>query len=78
MPTKYRKMFIVAEQRVFYRINAMGLYEGRFKRKAVGINMEVSDLNLREVMRRFIQVLIDCDKGLKFAKRKNSLEINLF
>ena len=78
MPTKYRKMFIVAEQRVFYRIKPTGVYEARFKRKAEGINIEVSALTLDEVKRRFIQALHDCANGVKSSKRKKTLENTLF
>ena len=42
MPQKYKKSFIAAEQRVFYRIKVTGIYEARYKRKAEGIKIEVS------------------------------------
>ena len=57
MPQKYKKSFIVAEQRVFYRIKVTGVYEARYKRKAEGIKIEVSALTLEELKLKFIQAL---------------------
>ena len=57
MPQKYRKSFIVAEQRIFYRIKMSGVYEARYKRKAEGIKIEVSALTLEALKEKFIQAL---------------------
>lgn len=78
MPQKHRKMFIVAEQRVYYRIKTTGIYEARFKRKAEGLNIAVSATTLEEVKRKFIQALHDCANGVKSSKRKKTLENTLF
>ena len=78
MPQKYKKSFIVAEQRVFYRIKVTGVYEARYKRKAEGIKIEVSALTLEELKLKFIQALHDCITGTKTSKRKKTPENTLF
>lgn len=77
MPQKYRKMFIVAEQRVYYRIKPTGVYEARFKRKSEGLDIAVSATTLEEVKRKFIQALHDCVNGTTSSKRKKTLENTL-
>lgn len=78
MPQKYRKSFIAAEQRVFYRIKMSGVYEARYKRKAEGIKIEVSALTLEALKEKFIQALRDCITGTKTTKRKKTPENTLF
>ena len=78
MPQKYRKSFIAAEQRVFYRIKVTGVYEARYKRKADGIKIEVSALTLEALKEKFIQTLHDCITGTKTTKRKKTPENTLF
>ena len=78
MPQKYRKSFIAAEQRVFYRIKVTGVYEARYKRKAEGIKIEVSALTLEVLKEKFIQALHDCITGTKSSKRKKTPENTLF
>lgn len=78
MPQKYKKSFIVAEQRVFYRIKVTGIYEARYKRKTEGIKIEVSAKTLEELKLKFIQALHDCLTGEKSTRRKKTPENTLF
>lgn len=78
MPQKYKKSFIAAEQRIFYRIKATGIYEARYKRKSEGIKIEVSAKTLEELKLKFIQALHDYITGKKSTKRKKTPENTLF
>ena len=55
MPTAYKNIFATNDMIVHYRLKPDGVYEARFHRK--GINIEVSSKDLTKLKQKFIDKL---------------------
>ncbi len=67
MPTNYRGVFAMNDMIVHYRLRKDGVFEARFHRK--GIDVEVSSKDLSKLKQKFIEKLNNKDECTKRRKR---------
>lgn len=70
MPTNYRNVFATNDMIVHYRLRKDGVYEARFHRQ--GIDIEVSSKDLTKLKQKFIERLNNYDGGPKRKKRNRN------
>lgn len=70
MPTSFRNVFAVNDLIVRYRLRKDGVYEARFHRQ--GIDIEVSSKDLTVLKQKFIDKLNNKDDGRKSKKQNKS------
>ncbi|MDE7087011.1 MAG: hypothetical protein K2O67_02340, partial [Clostridia bacterium] len=67
MPTNYRGVFAMNDMLVHYRLRKDGVFEARFHRK--GIDIEVSSKDITKLKQKFIEKLNNKDECTKRRKR---------
>ena len=70
MPTNYRNVFATNDMIVHYRLRKDGVYEARFHRQ--GIDIEVSSKDLTKLKQKFIERLNNYDGNSKRKKRNRN------
>lgn len=70
MPTNYRNVFATNDMIVHYRLRKDGVYEARFHRQ--GIDIEVSSKDLTKLKQKFIEKLNNYDGSPKRKKRNQN------
>ena len=70
MPTNYRNVFATNDMIVHYRLRKDGVYEARFHRQ--GIDIEVSSKDLTKLKQKFIEKLNNYDGSSKRRKRNRN------
>lgn len=70
MPTAYRNIFAANDMIIHYRLRADGVYEARFHRK--GIDIEVSSKDLTKLKQKFIDRLNHKDDPKKSKKKEKT------
>ena len=70
MPTNYRNVFATNDMIVHYRLRKDGVYEARFHRQ--GIEIEVSSKDLTKLKQKFIEKLNNYDGSPKRKKRNQN------
>lgn len=70
MPTNYRNVFATNDLIVHYRLRKDGVYEARFHRQ--GIDIEVSSKNLAQLKQKFIDRLNHKDDPKKSKKKEKT------
>ncbi|MCD8372129.1 MAG: hypothetical protein LUD27_02380 [Clostridia bacterium] len=77
MPLKYRKVFAQDDRLVYYRQKPNGVYEARYHRE--GINIEVSSKDLNTLKQKFIEALQNlASTGNVKAKTAKTVKFNEF
>ena len=70
MPTAYKNIFAASDMIIHYRLRADGVYEARFHRQ--GINIEVSSRDLTKQKQKFIDRLNHKDDPKKSKKKEKT------
>ncbi len=70
MPTNYRNVFATNDMIVHYRLRKDGVYEARFHRQ--GIDIEVSSKDLTKLKQKFIEKLNNYDGSPKRKKHNRN------